>query len=136
MNSLMKKVLGLMLFSITMLIFTPSLANSNSEIPNEGEDYLAFAEEMPSPQGGLPAIYKRIVYPEIAQKAGVQGKVYLLVFVDENGGVNDVKVIKPLGGGCDEAAIDAIKNSKFTPGKNKGQAVKVKLSLAIEFKLA
>ncbi|RMD49233.1 MAG: energy transducer TonB, partial [Ignavibacteria bacterium] len=71
----------------------------------------------------------------IAQKAGIQGKVYVLAFIDESGSVNDVKVLKGIGGGCDEAAADAIKASKFTPGTNKGKPVKVKLSLVINFKL-
>ncbi len=102
---------------------------------NGGGQYLPFAQVMPSPIGGLAAIYKSITYPEIAKQAGVQGKVYLLAFIDENGNVNDVKVVKGIGAGCDEAAISAVKKVKFTPGKNKGVPVKVKLSLAIQFKL-
>lgn len=106
----------------------------NSTTAN-GEDYLAFAEKMPAPVGGLPAIYSKVQYPDIAVKAGIQGKVFLLAFVDESGKVNDVKVLKGIGGGCDEAAIDAVKATKFSPGTNKGQPVKVKLSLTIQFKL-
>jgi len=117
------------------IFFALLLSLSAKENIYEGAAYLPFAEEMPSPVGGLPAIYKNVKYPEIAQKAGIQGKVYLLAFVNENGGVDDVKVIKGLGGGCDEAAIKAVKNTKFKPGKNKGKAVKVKFSLAIKFKL-
>ncbi|MGE5683005.1 MAG: energy transducer TonB [Bacillota bacterium] len=106
------------------------------ELSSQQEDpYLAFAEVMPEPVGGLPAIYKKIVYPNIAKSAGLEGKVYLLVFVNENGGVDNVKVIKGIGGGCEEAATEAVKNVKYTPGKNKGVPVKVKLSLAINFKL-
>ncbi len=123
--------------SIAALLIFFALVFSLSAKDNvyEGEAYLPFAEEMPSPVGGLPAIYKHVKYPEIAQKAGIQGKVYLLAFINENGGVDDVKVIKGIGGGCDEAAIKAVKNTKFSPGKNKGKAVKVKFSLAIKFKL-
>ncbi len=98
-------------------------------------DYLAFAQIMPKPSGGIESIYKNITYPDIARKTGIQGKVYVLVFVNEHGGVDDVKVIKGLGAGCDEAAIDGIKKIKFDPGKNNGTPVKVKLSLAVEFKL-
>lgn len=101
----------------------------------EGEEYLAFAEEMPAPVGGLPAIIKNVKYPEIAKKGNVQGKVYVMAFINEKGGVDDVKIIKGIGGGCDEAAIDAVKQGKFTPGKNKGKGVKVKFTMAIQFKL-
>ncbi|MCU7495300.1 MAG: energy transducer TonB [Ignavibacteria bacterium] len=104
-------------------------------IAEQGDQYLAFAEVMPEPVGGLATVYKKIVYPTIAKNAGLEGKVYVLVFIDEKGGVDDVKIVKGLGGGCDEAAIHAIKSTKFTPGKNKGVPVKVKLSLPIIFKL-
>lgn len=100
------------------------------------EEYLAFAETMPTPVGGLESIMKNVTYPSLAKNAGVQGKVFLLAYINENGGVDDVKIVKGIGAGCDEAAIDAVKKSKFNPGKNKGLPVKVKLSLTINFKLA
>ncbi len=128
-----KKVFYL-LFSF--FLFSSAIQSSQFYTKNyEGEEYLAFAEEMPQPVGGLPEIYKLIEYPEAAKKAGVQGKVYVLAFINENGSVEDVKVIKGIGAGCDEAAVDAIKKSKFTPGKVAGKNVKVKMSLQIIFKL-
>jgi protein TonB len=90
---------------------------------------------MPSPIGGLKAIYSKISYPAIAKKAGIEGKVYVIAYVNENGGVDDVKVLKGIGGGCDEAAIRAVRSTKFTPGKVKGAPVKVKVALPIVFKL-
>ena len=105
------------------------------EEPQE-DPYAAFAEVMPEPVGGLEAIITKIVYPEIAKKAGLSGKLYLLIYVDEKGKVDDVKIIKGLGGGCDEAAIKAVKESKFSPGKNSDVPVKVKLSLPITFKMS
>jgi protein TonB len=102
---------------------------------NQDEAYAAFAEVMPEPVGGIAGVFKKIVYPEIAKRTNIEGKVYLLIYVNENGGVDDVKVIKSLGGGCDEAAIKAVKESKFNAGKNKGVPLKVKLSMAVTFKL-
>ena len=113
--------------------FSP--ADQNLNALTEGNEYLAFAEKMPAPQGGLPAIYKKITYPKIAKKAGIEGKVYVLAFVNENGGVDEVKVVRGIGGGCDEAAVEAVKATKFDAGEHKGKKVKVKLSLAIQFKL-
>jgi periplasmic protein TonB len=100
-----------------------------------GEEYLAFADKMPEVVGGMQEIYKNIKYPEAAVQAGAQGKVYCLIFIDENGNVNEVKAIKGIGFGCDEAAQEAFKKVKFTPGSLKGNKVKVKLAMAIEFKL-
>ncbi len=102
---------------------------------NPEEAYLAFAEVMPEPTDGYPSMFKKIVYPDIAKNAGVEGKVYLLAYVNENGGVDDVKIVKSLGAGCDEAAIKAIKATKFNPGKNANAPIKVKLSIPVTFKL-
>lgn len=98
--------------------------------------YLAFAEKMPAPVGGLKAIYQHIKeYPKVAKSAGIEGKVFVLAYVDEKGNCEKVDVVKGIGGGCDEAAIEAVKASKFTPGSHKGVTSKVKLSLSIVFKL-
>ena len=108
----------------------------NNAFPSGKEElYKPFAQVMPEPKDGLQSVYSKIKYPAEAQKAGVQGKVYLLVYINENGGVDDVKVLRGIGAGCDEAAVDAVKSTQFNPGKDNGVAVKVKLSLAITFKL-
>lgn len=106
-----------------------------SYLPGD-EDYAAFAEEMPSPVGGMVSIQKHITYPSIAKQAGIEGKVFVLAYIDDKGNVDQVKVLKGIGAGCDEAALEAVKKSKFTPGKNKGVPLKVKLSLTINFKLS
>lgn len=123
---------GLAVFILCLITGYASPVLSQDQ-PNDG--YLAFAEVMPEPVGGLSKIYENIKYPDIARQAGVQGKVFALAYVDEKGDVGDVKILKGLGAGCDEAAIEGIKKAKFTPGKNQGQSVKVKLSLTINFKL-
>lgn len=123
------------LFALALTITFLAFPKSEVTTPPQEDPYAAFAETMPAPVGGLEAVIKRIVYPEMAKKAGLAGKLYLLVYVDEKGAVNDVKVIKGLGGGCDEAAEKAIKESKFSPGKNGDVPVKVKLSLPITFKM-
>ena len=84
------------------------------------KNYFVKVEEMPEPIGGLYAIQSKIKYPEIAKRAGIEGRVYVLAFIDETGNVTDAKIIKGIGAGCDETAIDAIKQTKFTPGKTEG----------------
>jgi len=125
------------LFNILFIsiIFLAGIFLSNKTFAQQQDPYLPFAEVMPQPDGGLAAIYKHITYPDIARKAGIEGKVYALIYINENGGVDDVKILKGIGAGCDHAAIAGIEAVKFTPGKNKGVPVKVKLSLAITFKL-
>jgi len=97
--------------------------------------YHIVAEEMPDPIGGTAAILKLIKYPEIAIRAGIEGKVLVLAFVDENGNVNNAKIIQGIGGGCDEAAIDAVLKTKFKPGRQQGNPVKVQVSVPVVYKL-
>jgi protein TonB len=101
----------------------------------EEPTYFVAVEEMPEPIGGIKAIQEKIVYPEIAKRAGVEGKVYVLAFVDESGTVTKVQLIKGIGAGCDEAALDAVLKTKFKPGKQRGKPVKVQVSVPIIFKL-
>ena len=101
----------------------------------EEPTYFVAVEEMPSPIGGIVAIQKKIKYPEIAKRAGVEGKVYVLAFVNEQGIVTKAQVIKGIGAGCDEAALNAVLKTKFTPGKQRGKPVKVQVSIPILFKL-
>jgi protein TonB len=122
------------------LLILSALTTTNFSFVNkfndlQGVEYLAFADQMPEPVGGLPEIYKNISYPEVAKRAGIEGKVYVMAFINEEGGVDDVKVIKGIGAGCDEATIDAVKNAKFMPGKSAGKPAKIKMSLQIQFKL-
>jgi protein TonB len=101
----------------------------------EAPKYFVAVEEMPEPIGGIKAIQEKITYPEIAKRAGVEGKVYILAFVDENGNVTKAQVLKGIGAGCDEAARDAVLKTKFKPGKQRGTPVKVQVSIPVIFKL-
>ena len=101
----------------------------------EEPTYFVAVEEMPAPIGGIKGIQEKIIYPEIAKRAGVEGKVYVLAFVDESGDVTKAQIIKGIGAGCDEAALDAVLKTKFTPGKQRGKPVKVQVSIPIIFKL-
>lgn len=102
---------------------------------SEEPTFFVAVEEMPQPIGGLKEIQKKIQYPEIAKRAGVEGKVYVRAFVDEEGNVVNAEVVKGIGGGCDEAALDAILKTKFTPGKQRGKPIKVQVTVPVLFKL-
>ena len=90
---------------------------------------------MPEPIGGLKSIQNKITYPDLAKKAGIEGKVFILAYVDENGNVTKAEVIKGIGLGCDEAALDAVRLTKFKPGKQRGKPIKVQITIPISFKL-
>ncbi len=98
-------------------------------------DFFFSVEEMPSPVGGIAAIFEKIEYPKMAKIAGIQGKVSVLAYVDEDGTVTKVELIKGIGGGCDEEALNAVSLTKFNPGKQRGKPVRVKIAIPILFKL-
>jgi periplasmic protein TonB len=102
---------------------------------DEEPQYFVAVEEMPEPIGGIAAIQSKIVYPEIAKRAGVEGKVYVKAFVDESGNVTKVEIQKGIGAGCDEAAMKAVKETKFKPGKQRGKPVRVQVSIPVVFRL-
>jgi len=108
---------------------------SLSELDINPNEFSIYAEVMPEIVGGLNSLQEKITYPEIAKRAGIEGKVYVLTFIDENGDVAAAKVIKGIGAGCDEEALNAVKNTKFTPARDKGKNVKVQVSVPIYFKL-
>jgi protein TonB len=66
----------------------------------------------------------------------VEGKVFVQFVIDKDGSPSDITVLKGIGSGCDEEAVRVIKNMpKWTPGKQRGRPVKVRMSLPIVFKL-
>ena len=105
------------------------------EVEDAEPVFFIAVEEMPEPIGGIGAIQEKIVYPEIAKRAGVQGRVFVKAFVNEGGVVNKVELIRGIGAGCDEAAMDAVKATRFKPGKQRGKPVKVQVTVPVLFKL-
>lgn len=116
-------------------IEAPPPPKEEKKVIEEEPTYFVAVEEMPEPIGGIGGIQSKIVYPEIAKRAGVEGRVYVLAFVDENGNVTKVNTIKGIGAGCDEAAMAAVQKTKFKPGKQRGKSVKVQVSIPVIFKL-
>lgn len=76
------------------------------------------------------------VYPEEALRAGVEGLVVLEATVDEQGRVGrDIKVVRRLGQGCDEAAVAAVRQWRFRPATRDGRPIKVRRIFPILFQL-
>jgi len=72
-----------------------------------------------------------------ARRKGVEGRVFVEFVVEIDGSLSEVKVIRGIGGGCDEEAIRVVMQSdKWVPGKQRGKPVRSRFNLAIIFKLS
>ncbi len=74
-------------------------------------------------------------YSEEARKAKFQGTVLLFVIVDEKGNPRDIKILRPLGLGLDQKAVEAVEKWKFSPGKKDGKPVAVQAQIEVNFRL-
>lgn len=104
------------------------------------QEVFTIVEQMPSFPGGDEKMYKylgnNIKYPQVARETGIQGRVFVNFVVEPDGSVSNVKVLRGIGGGCDEEAMRVVKAMpKWTPGKQRGKAVRVSYTLPVVFKL-
>ena len=76
------------------------------------------------------------VYPEIAQEAGIEGVVIVQAFIDDKGRVKETLILKGVPNtGLDEAAMEAIRKTRFRPAKQRERSVGVWISIPVNFKL-
>ncbi len=132
----------------------PIETNVQQDTPDIDSDYMVgdIPDEPPVPSGpvseatiglekpkySLKQLMANVVYPELGKKAGLQGIIILQAVLRKDGTVGDIKVI---GGNLRnypffrQAAINAVRKLKFTPGKLRGHPVDVIMTLTIRFKL-
>jgi len=114
----------------------PPPKNTGQNKAKKKEKIFVAVQQQPQLIGGLAALQKKVNYPESCRNAGISGRVTLQFVVNEKGVPSNVHVIRGIGGGCDKAAVKAVrKYARFKPGRQRGKAVKVRYSLPIFFKL-
>lgn len=110
-----------------------------NEIEGENENFkpLRYVTEMPNFIGSINVyLEKNLKYPELAKQSSIQGKVIVEFIVTKIGKVKNARIIKGIGGGCDEEAIAVISNMpNWKPGMQNGQAVDVYFTIPIFFSL-
>ncbi|MBQ8703539.1 MAG: energy transducer TonB [Bacteroidales bacterium] len=112
------------------------------EEEEEEEDVQIFTvvENDPEFPGGMEALYKylrdNIKYPQLARDNNITGKVYVTFVVERDGSIANPRVLKDIGGGCGQEAIRVVKSMpKWSPGKQRGKAVRVQFNLPVSFNL-
>ena len=104
------------------------------------EKPFAYVEQMPTFPDGQEAMYKyiydKIKYPAIARENGISGQIIIQFVVSKNGDIQDAKVVRGIGGGCNEEALRVVNGMpRWKPGKHNGRAVPVTFTLPIKFVL-
>ncbi len=109
----------------------PPQQEEEDEEPEDG--FFILVEQMPELIGGLEALQREVRYPERALRANIQGRVYVQFIVNERGEVENPRVIRGIGGGCDEEAIRVVSQARFKPGMQRGRPVRVQYNLPVIF---
>jgi len=110
------------------------------EVSDTSKMSVPFIEQMPAFPGGTNEMFNfirhNLNYPRQARKKQISGKVEVEFFIDEKGNVVDEKVVKAIGGGCDEEALRVVRlMPRWQPGKRNGVPDKVKYTLPFIFNL-
>lgn len=104
-------------------------------LSKKNKTILCDVDVCPIPIGGFNTIQEKLIYPEHALLYGLEGTVIIIATIDIKGDVIKTNVIKGLGLGCDEAAADVVKSTKFLPGQNQGKIVESNVTINLEFKI-
>ena len=96
---------------------------------------LEFSEVQPQIRGGLGAYYIHIDYPQAARDAGIQGRLVLAFTVEKDGRASDISLLQPLHPLLDSSAVRALRQTRFVPGEQDDEAVRVRMRLPVRFQI-
>ncbi len=120
------------------IAIAPVIVEEEEEVKEE--EIFTVVENEPEFPGGMEALYKylaqNIKYPQLARENGITGKVYVTFVVEKDGTIANPKILRDIGGGCGAEAIRVVKAMpKWSPGKQRGKAVRVQFNLPVNFNL-
>lgn len=122
-----------------ILLTNMAFCQEEKKVSVDDEVFVVVEEQAEFP-GGLDSMYAYIVknlkYPELAKEKGIEGRVFVSFIIEKDGSISNVKILRGIGGGCEEAAVEMIKNMpKWKPGKQRGKPVRFQFTLPIKFEL-
>jgi TonB family protein len=110
------------------------------DIEIEEAEIFMVVEQMPEFPGGQAKLQaflaENITFPETAKESGIQGTVYVTFIVRKDGRISGAKILRGIGGGCDEEALRVVKKMpRWKPGTQSGKNIDVQFNIPIVFKL-
>jgi protein TonB len=133
--AILQAFFGLLL--LPLFLYCSYQGSNNQEINGLTENSweLESWDEPPQPIGGYKQLQKNLIYPEFARKDGVAGKVVVEVIFNDEGQIEDMKVIESVSHDCDKEALRAIHSMRWKPATQKGIPVPAVISIPISFTL-
>jgi protein TonB len=113
---------------------------AEAPVVEKADEIFDVVETQPNPPGGMAGwnqyLSKNLKYPTQARRMGIEGTVIVVFVINTDGSIQDVEVLRGIGGGCDEEAVKVVTEApKWEPGKQRGRAVRTRMRLPIRFKL-
>ncbi len=105
------------------------------EEEEEQEDEIFVVVENQPDCGGVKNLQGKVEYPDFAKKAGIEGRVFVQFVVNEEGNVVQPKITRGVHKLLNEEVLEKVKTLECTPGQQRGEPVKVRMSLPVTFRL-
>lgn len=131
----MKKYFAFVLLAIGIGFSAQTFAQESEE------EVFVFVETSPEYPGGEDARIKflaeNLIYPMEAKESNIMGTVYATFVIEKDGSISTIKILRGIGGGCDEEVIRVLKKMpKWKPGMQKGKAVRTQFNMPVRFTLS
>lgn len=109
-----------------------------AQIGQDTSEVFVVVEQDPEFPGGYDSLYgfisSRLVYPAEAKANGIEGKVYLQFIVEKDGSLSCFRLLRDIGGGCGQAALEVLKQMpRWIPAKQRGNPVRFLFNLPVQF---
>jgi len=129
------KYLVLIFVAFGLLLVSPQLSDSQSKSKAKAPAAEEFIKVDKEPMVDMGLLQKNVIYPESARKNNIQGKVMVRALVDKKGKVLRTEIETSVNKDLDQAAVKAIKKSKFAPAMKDNKPVKFWVTIPVMFKL-
>lgn len=134
-----KRVVFLAFLVYTLLMFT-SCASVDGTVVQSDRGTITVSSLTVDQEGLFPGTFRAgtgqlmIEYPERCYSAGIEGVVEIFVDIHDDGEVVQARVTRGIGGGCDEAALEAVRESLFNPAiDTEGTPVTARHTIQVTF---
>ena len=128
------------LSAVPLMLILAFVFSCNNTVTEGSPDAFNVVEQMPKFPGGDDARIKflneNLKFPEEARKQGISGTIYLSFVVEDDGEITNIKILRGIGGGCDEEAMRVVSiMPTWEPGLQRGKPVRVQFNTAFKFLL-